>query len=86
MCGARCGTPANLSGFSRMRIDDSEAIAEIDYRPKRREMVVRFTSGEPYLYFDVPPGEHRAFVQAESKGGYFHEHILNRYRFRKLDS
>lgn len=71
--------------FGPMRVF-SEAIAEIDYRPRRRELFVRFTSGASYLYADVPAEEARAFAEADSKGGYFAANIRDRHVFRRLDS
>jgi hypothetical protein len=62
---------------------DSEAIAEIPYDAERSTMFVRFVDGEWYSYFDVPSEAHRAFVDAESHGRYFHDHIRDRYRFRR---
>ena len=46
-------------------------------------MFVRFVEGDWYTYFDVPPNLYRAFVAAESHGRFFHEHILDRYRYSR---
>ena len=46
-------------------------------------------SGKVYLYFDVPPEEHEAFMAAESKGEYLNKVFKPRgYRYvimSKLD-
>lgn len=63
---------------------DSEAIEDIDYEPRRRRLLVRFTSGERYAYADVPGQVHRSFLKAESKGRFFHQHIDGQYRYERL--
>jgi hypothetical protein len=41
------------------------------YAPKRRALDIEYRrSGDFYLYLDVPPQEHAAFMRAESKGTY----------------
>ena len=62
---------------------ESEAIAEIDYDTTRSTLFVRFAHGSWYRYFAVPKHVHEAFVAAESHGRFFHEHIRDRYPYRK---
>ena len=62
---------------------ESEAILEIDYDPTTSTLYVRFTDGDWYSYSKVAAGTHRAFLQAESHGRYFHTHIRHRYPYRK---
>lgn len=62
---------------------ESEAILEIDYDPAGAILHVRFTDGDWYRYFAVPPEIHRAFLAADSHGRFFHRHIRNRYRHRE---
>ena len=62
---------------------ESEAIAEIDYDSVSSTLYVRFVDGDWYRYFGVPPSVHRAFVQADSHGRFFHEHIRDRYPYRR---
>ena len=53
---------------------DSTSIASMGYQPRRRELEIEFRlSGDVYLYFDVPPEEHAAFMDAESKGTYLNQ-------------
>jgi len=40
--------------------------------------------GDWYGYFDVPPAVHRAFVDAESHGRFFHERVRDRFSYRKV--
>jgi len=65
---------------------DSTAIREIDYDAERAKLVVRFTSGERYVYVGVPGEVHRSFCEAESKGRFFQLRIRGRYPYNKLDS
>ncbi len=62
---------------------ESEAIAEIDYRPASKTLLVRFVDGDWYAYFGVAPAVHAAFVAAESHGRFFHERIRDRYAYRR---
>jgi hypothetical protein len=65
---------------------DSTAISEIDYDAERAKLLVRFASGERYVYVGVPAEVSRAFVEADSKGRFFQLKIRDRYPFNKLDS
>jgi hypothetical protein len=66
-----------------MVLVDSEAIAEIRYDAGRSTLFVRFMDGEWYSYFDVPSRAHEAFVAAESHGRFFHDHIRDKYAYRR---
>jgi lysyl-tRNA synthetase class 2 len=63
---------------------ESAAIHAIDYDRARRRLQLTFASGERYVYRGVPGEVHRAFVEAESKGRFFHERIRNRYPYARL--
>ena len=65
---------------------DSTAISEIDYDADRAKLLVRFASGERYVYVGVPDEIHRSFVEADSKGRFFQLHVRDRYPFNRLDS
>jgi hypothetical protein len=62
---------------------ESEAIAEIDYRPASATLRVRFVDGDWYSYFAVPLRVYAAFVLADSHGRFFQKNIRDRYAFRK---
>ncbi len=64
----------------------SAAIQAIDYDEARAKLLVRFQSGERYVYVGVPGEVHRSFVQAESKGCFFQAEIRDRYPYNRLDS
>jgi hypothetical protein len=65
---------------------DSTAISEIDYDTDRAKLLVRFASGERYVYVGVPAEDCRSFVEADSKGRFFQLHVRDRYPFNRLDS
>ena len=65
---------------------DSAAISEIDYDAERAKLLVRFVSGERYVYVGVPAEVCRSFVEAVSKGRFFQNQIRDRYPYNKLDS
>ena len=60
---------------------DSEAIAQIEYDAPSRTLFVRFTSGEWYSYFAVPPRLHADFEAAGSKGRFFQDRIRDRFDY-----
>ena len=63
---------------------DSTAISDIEYDAERAKLLVRFTSGEAYVYVGVPGEVHRSFVEAESKGRFFQAEVRGRLPYRKL--
>lgn len=65
---------------------ESTAIREIDYDAERAKLLVRFASGERYVYAGVPVQVCRAFIQADSKGRFFQQRIRDRYPYNRLDS
>jgi hypothetical protein len=64
---------------------ESTAISEIDYDATRTKLLVRFVSGERYVYVGVPGEVHRSFVEADSKGRFFQQQIRDRYPFNRLE-
>jgi hypothetical protein len=62
---------------------ESEAIDEISYDAEHSIMLVRFAHGGWYSYFMVPSEIHEAFVAADSHGRFFHDHIRDRYPYRR---
>lgn len=65
---------------------ESSAIHEIDYDAERAKLVVRFVSGEAYVYVGVPGEVHRSFCESDSKGRFFQAEIRDRYPYNRLDS
>jgi KTSC domain-containing protein len=67
-----------------MRWIDSTAIKAIDYDDQRRDLFVRFVSGEEYLYHGVAEPLYFDFAAAPSKGRFFSEKIRDHYAFDHL--
>jgi lysyl-tRNA synthetase class 2 len=63
---------------------DSTAISAIDYDRDRAKLLVRFVSGERYVYVGVPGEVCRSFLEAESKGRFFQSEIRDRYPYNRL--
>jgi hypothetical protein len=63
---------------------ESSAIERVDYRQDRHELLVTFTTGRKYIYFDVPAPIYRYFLSADSRGRYFNFNIRDHYDFREL--
>jgi hypothetical protein len=64
---------------------ESAAIREIDYDASRSKLLIRFVSGERYVYVGVPAEVSRGFIEADSKGRFFQSQIRDRYPFNRLD-
>jgi hypothetical protein len=62
----------------------SSNIAEIGYDEPRRVLEVLFKTGSIYQYFDVPPQEHKALMQASSQGQYLNANIKGRFRYARV--
>jgi KTSC domain-containing protein len=61
----------------------SSNIAEIGYDESRRVLEVLFRIGTVYQYFDVPPQEYQALMQAGSLGQYLNANIKGRFRYAR---
>ncbi len=59
-------------------------IASVGYDRSTRILDLEFTSGEIYLYFDVPERVYASLRAAESKGRCFNHDIRDRFRCRRL--
>lgn len=47
-------------------------------------LTIAFHGDRVYEYFGVPISVYRALINAESHGTYFHRHIRNHYRYRRV--
>jgi hypothetical protein len=63
---------------------ESSAIRSVGYDFRRATLDIEFVHGGLYRYFDVPASLYDAFMQAESKGQFFHAEIRDRFRFERL--
>ncbi len=64
---------------------ESSSIAAIGYDPASQELDIEFRESEEiYRYFDVPPSEHEAFMNAPSKGTYLNQQFKRAgYRYER---
>jgi KTSC domain len=63
---------------------DSSSIDQIGYDEDRRELWIRFKSGETYAYSDVPAATHEEIMRAASKGSYFNREVKPNYAYRPV--
>jgi hypothetical protein len=54
------------------------------YQDQNAFLELEFRSGAIYRYLAVPTQMFQQLLRAESKGGYFNQHIRNRYAFIKI--
>ena len=62
----------------------SSNISAIGYDSDSEVLEVEFTSGAVYSYSGVPRGEYEGFINADSKGKYFHANIKGSYPYVRL--
>ncbi|WP_223177022.1 KTSC domain-containing protein [Sphingosinithalassobacter sp. CS137] len=62
---------------------DSEMMDAVDYDAARCRLGIRFISGGWYWYAGVPRDVFEALLAAPSHGRFFHDHIRDRYAFRR---
>lgn len=58
----------------------SSAITAIGYDAETMRMRVRFTQGHAYDFCRVPAEIFQAFLNSYSKGGFYNDHIRDRYQ------
>jgi hypothetical protein len=63
---------------------NSSDIHAIGYDAETQTLEVEFIKGAVYQYTGVPPNEHEAIMNADSKGRYFNANIKGRYPHAKL--
>ena len=63
----------------------SSLIEGTQYISFRKELFIKFTSGELYVYFDVPYSINTEFKKAESLGRYFGEKIKHDYNYQRIE-
>lgn len=62
----------------------STSIRRIGYDAGRRELGVEFLHGGAYVYSGVGEALFSEFLDADSKGGFFHDRVYGRYAYKKL--
>ncbi len=63
---------------------ESSMIHAAGYDAEKRVLEIIFNSGGIYEYVDVPPDVYQSFLNTESKGNYFLEHIRDVYAYTRL--
>jgi KTSC domain-containing protein len=63
---------------------ESKLLASSSYDGTKHTLYLRFRSGEVYRYFEFPAEQYREFLDAESHGRYFLNHIRNHYRYERM--
>lgn len=59
---------------------NSSAIDRIGYDPQSRRLRIEFTQGDSYDFCNVPLHIYEGLIRAASKGGYYNDHIRDRYQ------
>lgn len=62
----------------------SSNIREVGYDKDSRILEILFVDGGLYHYFEVPESVYRGILSAPSAGKYFHAHIRDRYRCKRV--
>ena len=62
----------------------STVIRRFEHSPESSELLIEFTTGRRYVYFDVPAAEVEAMRAAFAKGIFFNRRIRDRYPFREV--
>jgi hypothetical protein len=63
----------------------SSNLKSVGYDAEKQELHVEFSSGQVYVYANVPPEKHEALLAAESIGKHFGQHIRTQHGFRKVE-
>lgn len=62
----------------------SSNVKRVGYTPGDKLLTVEFKTGDAYQYRGVPAAVHAKLLKAKSVGGYFAEHVKNRYEVEKV--
>ncbi|WP_287961004.1 KTSC domain-containing protein [Caldilinea sp.] len=58
-------------------------VDSVGYDEERHLLQVMFTSGQVYCYENVPPEVFQGLLEAESKGRYMRDYIIDVYPYRR---
>lgn len=66
-----------------MQLDpvESSMVAAIGYDAALQALVVLYNSGKAYQYLEVPPEVFQGFQEANSKGRYLLDHVIDHYPY-----
>ena len=65
---------------------DSSMIHAVGYDAKTKTLEVVFNSGQTYLYAEVSRSVYKGLLEADSKGGYIRNCIIDCYPYSQLRS
>lgn len=65
---------------------DSSMIHAVGYDGKTKTLEVVFNSGTTYIYSEVPRSIYKGLMDADSKGGYMRDCIIDCYPYSQLRS
>jgi hypothetical protein len=63
---------------------ESKLLASSAYDATKHTLYLRFHSGEVYRYFEFSQEQYREFLDADSRGRYFLNHIRNQFRYERM--
>lgn len=64
----------------------SSSVRAVGYDAESRVLEVEFLKRGTFRYFDVPPMIGEGLLASPSKGRFFNDRVLGRYRFEELKS
>jgi hypothetical protein len=70
----------------KLTVVESSMIHAVGYDRKTRTLEVVFNSGRTYIYEDVPPKVYQALMQADSKGRYMQNAIIDCYPCHQIST
>lgn len=62
----------------------STQIRSVGFSEKEEILEIEFVNGKIYKYFGFSAVKFKEFMNSRSKGQYFSQYILNKYRFEKV--
>jgi hypothetical protein len=64
---------------------ESKMLSAAAYDDAEQILYLRFRNTDAiYRYFEFPPADHQAFLDAESKGRHFRFHIRDHFRHERM--
>ncbi len=55
------------------------------YDPELKQLLITFSSGARYRYYDIEPDLYAEFEAADSRGRFLHGRIINKFPALKID-
>ena len=63
---------------------ESKMFLSAAYDAEHHTLYLRFRSLDVYRYFEFPDDRYQEFLNAESRGRYFLNHIWDRFRYERM--